>query len=62
MCARVCKEPNTERFTMADQNNPIGLMGIEFTEYATPDSDYMDKIFTEFGFSKLKKFKGKDIV
>jgi len=51
-----------ERFTMADQNNPIGLMGIEFTEYATPDSDYMDKIFTEFGFSKLKKFKGKDIV
>jgi 4-hydroxyphenylpyruvate dioxygenase len=46
---------------MTATNNPLGLMGIEFTEYATPDTDYMDKIFTDFGFSKLKKFKGKDI-
>jgi 4-hydroxyphenylpyruvate dioxygenase len=46
---------------MITKNNPLGLKGIEFTEYATPDSDYMDKIFTDFGFSKLKKFKGKDI-
>jgi 4-hydroxyphenylpyruvate dioxygenase len=46
---------------MTDNNNPLGLKGIEFTEYASPDSDYMDKIFTDFGFSKLKKFKGKDI-
>ncbi len=46
---------------MADQKNPIGLKGIEFTEYATPDSDYMDKVFTDFGFSKTKKYKGKDI-
>lgn len=45
-----------------NQQNPLGLMGIEFTEYATPDSDYMDKVFTDFGFSKLKRFKGKDIV
>ena len=47
---------------MSEVNNPLGLMGIEFTEYATPDADYMDTIFSEFGFSKLKKFKGKDIV
>ncbi|KPM79454.1 MULTISPECIES: 4-hydroxyphenylpyruvate dioxygenase [Pseudoalteromonas] len=47
---------------MSEVNNPLGLMGIEFTEYATPDADYMDKVFTDFGFSKLKKFKGKDIV
>ena len=31
---------------MTTKNNPLGLMGIEFTEYASPDSDYMDKIFT----------------
>ena len=40
---------------MSEANNPLGLVGIEFTEYATPDADYMDKVFTDFGFSKLKK-------
>ena len=40
---------------MSEVNNPLGLVGIEFTEYATPDADYMDKVFTDFGFSKLKK-------
>ena len=47
---------------MSEVTNPLGLVGIEFTEYATPDADYMDKVFTDFGFSKLKTFKGKDIV
>ena len=47
---------------MSESTNPLGLMGIEFTEYATPDADYMEKVFTDFGFSKLKTFKGKDIV
>lgn len=42
--------------------NPLGLRGIEFTEFATPDQDYMHQVFTDFGFSMLKKFKGKDIV
>ncbi len=41
--------------------NPLGLRGIEFTEFATPDSDYMHKIFQDFGFSKLKTFKNGDI-
>jgi len=47
---------------MSESTNPLGLMGIEFTEYATPDADYMEQVFTDFGFSKLKTFKGKDIV
>ncbi len=47
---------------MTKQENPLKLRGIEFTEFATPDSDYVHKIFTEFGFSMLKTFKGKDIV
>ncbi len=42
--------------------NPLGLRGIEFTEFATPDQDYMHQVFTDFGFSMLKKFKGKDII
>lgn len=46
---------------MTDNANPLNLRGIEFTEYATPDSDFMEKAFYGFGFSKTKKFKGRDI-
>jgi 4-hydroxyphenylpyruvate dioxygenase len=46
---------------MTDVKNPLNLCGIEFTEYATPDSDFMEKAFTGFGFSKTKTFKGRDI-
>ncbi len=47
---------------MKEAPNPIGLRGIEFTEFCAPETDFIDKIFKDFGFSKLKKFKGKDIV
>ena len=43
---------------MTEANNPLKLCGIEFTEFATPDSDFMEKAFYGFGFSKTKKFKG----
>jgi 4-hydroxyphenylpyruvate dioxygenase len=46
---------------MTEVKNPLKLRGIEFTEFATPDADYMEKVFYGFGFSKLKKFKGRDI-
>ena len=42
--------------------NPLGLRGIEFTEFASSDSDFMARVFTAFGFSKLKKFKNKEII
>jgi len=41
--------------------NPLNLRGIEFIEYASPDSDFMEHAFYGFGFSKLKSFKGRDI-
>ena len=47
---------------MASEQNPLGLLGIEFTEFATPELDFMHKVFIDFGFSKLKKHKQKDIV
>lgn len=47
---------------MASENNPLGLLGIEFTEFCTPDLDFMHKVFIDFGFSKLKKHKQKEIV
>jgi len=46
---------------MSNQQNPLGLRGIEFTEFATPNSDFMENVFEAFGFSKLKRYKGKDI-
>ncbi|MCE9678577.1 4-hydroxyphenylpyruvate dioxygenase [Shewanella sp. AS1] len=46
---------------MASEQNPLGLLGIEFTEFCTPDIDFMHKVFIDFGFSKLKKHKQKSI-
>ena len=43
-------------------NNPLKMRGIEFTEFVSPDTDYMENIFIEFGFSKLKKHGEKDIL
>ncbi|RVU29354.1 4-hydroxyphenylpyruvate dioxygenase [Neptunomonas marina] len=42
-------------------HNPIGLRGIEFTEFASNDSDFMEKVFYAFGFSKLKQHRSKAI-
>ncbi|MEH6626874.1 MAG: 4-hydroxyphenylpyruvate dioxygenase [Motiliproteus sp.] len=47
---------------MSDSKNPLALRGIEFTEFASADHCYMHDIFIDFGFSKLKRFKGKDII
>lgn len=47
---------------MASELNPLGLLGIEFTEFASPDTQYMHQVFIDFGFSMLKKAKNNDIV
>lgn len=52
---------DTREIIMTDSKNPLKLCGIEFTEYATPDSDFMEQAFYGFGFSKTKKMKGRDI-
>lgn len=46
---------------MITPENPIGLCGIEFTEFATPDNDFMHQVFIDFGFSKINKHKTKNI-
>ena len=47
---------------MEDLKNPLGLTGIEFTEFSTADSEFMENVFMDFGFSKTQKFIGKDIL
>jgi len=47
---------------MENLKNPLGLTGIEFTEFASADSEFMENVFVDFGFSKTQKFIGKDIL
>lgn len=47
---------------MSESANPLGLTGIEFTEFASADSQFMENVFMDFGFSKTQKFAGKDII
>ena len=47
---------------MTDNKNPLDLTGIEFTEFASADTKFMHDVFMDFGFSKTKNYKGKDIV
>ncbi|MFK5947311.1 MAG: 4-hydroxyphenylpyruvate dioxygenase [Methylococcales bacterium] len=46
---------------MINSSNPLGLAGIEFIEFSTPDVNYMHDVFIKFGFSKLNQFKNKNI-
>jgi len=46
---------------MMKKNNPLNLLGIEFTEFVAPENDFLEKIFFDFGFSKLKKHSKKEI-
>ncbi len=46
---------------MTTSTNYLGLRGIEFTEFASPDTDFMAQVFRAFGFSRLKRFTGKAI-
>lgn len=42
-------------------NNPIGLRGIEFVEYSSHDPAMLDRLFTEFGFSRLLTNKERKV-
>lgn len=46
----------------AENQNYLGLDGIEFVEYASPNPQNMEKMFLEFGFSKTMKHQRRDIV
>ena len=41
--------------------NPLGLNGIEFIEFASPQPERLDKLFTEFGFSKIMRHRDRKI-
>jgi 4-hydroxyphenylpyruvate dioxygenase len=41
--------------------NPVGLRGIAFTEFCGPTIDSLERLFLEFGFSKLRRHPVRDI-
>ena len=42
-------------------NNPLGLEGIEFTEFSSHDPESLHELFLAFGFSRIMRHKEKSI-
>jgi len=48
---------------MADlYDNPMGLMGFEFVEFASPVPDVLEPLFEKMGFTLVAKHRSKDVV
>lgn len=47
--------------TQTGTDNPLGLRGIEFTEFAGVSFESFDALMLGFGFSRLSRHKGRDI-
>ena len=48
---------------MADLfDNPMGLMGFEFVEFAAPTAGVLEPVFESMGFTLVAKHRSKDVV
>ena len=48
---------------MADlYENPMGLMGFEFVEFASPETNTIEPLFEQLGFTLVAKHRSKDVV
>ena len=43
-------------------DNPMGLMGFEFVEFASPTANVMEPLFEKLGFSLVARHRSKDVV
>lgn len=46
---------------MRSESNPLGMQGIDFVEWGTPNPGTMHEIFQSFGFSRLHEHNTKNI-
>ncbi len=47
---------------MADlYENPMGLMGFEFIEFASPTPNSLEPVFQMMGFTKVATHRSKDV-
>ena len=42
-------------------DNPMGLMGFEFVEFASPAANVLEPVFQKLGFSKVAQHRSKDV-
>lgn len=42
--------------------NPMGLMGFEFVEFASPTPDVLEPLFEQLGFTLVARHRSKDVV
>ncbi|HSS63465.1 MAG TPA: 4-hydroxyphenylpyruvate dioxygenase [Gammaproteobacteria bacterium] len=42
-------------------DNPLGLCGFEFVEFAAPDASVLERVFAALGFSKVAHHRSKDV-
>lgn len=46
---------------MNQDQNPVGLNGVEFVEYCGPEAKFFESLFTRWGFQKVGSVPGKSI-
>lgn len=44
------------------QDNPLGVEGFEFVEFAAPDPDALHELFTKMGFTAVGRHQSRDVV
>ena len=44
------------------QDNPMGLMGFEFVEFASPTPNLLEPLFEKIGFSLVARHRSKDVL
>src|ERR1044072_8272311 len=42
-------------------DNPMGLCGFEFIEFAAPESDVLESMFVKLGFTEVARHRSKDV-
>ena len=43
-------------------DNPMGLMGFEFVEFASPTPNLLEPMFERMGFTLVARHRSKDVV
>jgi 4-hydroxyphenylpyruvate dioxygenase len=43
-------------------DNPMGLMGFEFVEFASPTPNTLEPLFEQLGFTRVAMHRSKDVV
>ena len=43
-------------------DNPMGLMGFEFVEFASPTPNLLEPLFEKFGFTLVARHRSKDVL